>query len=612
MTKVKARNIFGALLATSLLLLGACSEETVVDMKDTPAEGAEGVVRVKLITAGTATRAEGDAATDEEKAVKSIYVVAFKDIDQTEAVTTTETGSEADDDVLIKAELIKSDAFTGDNSNEFTFKLGTGNYQICFIGNPSEDMQTKIAGLKAGTSTVKEFKALTEDLDPADKTNGMLMTSDFTKCTVKADGLSLSNVTLVRAMARVDIINKADGITITKATLNNRAVKTVLISDNSESTATDYLATTTDYTLNLAGKSDGSAGCEAEIYSYEQYNTSGSVVSMTLEYTIDGMDKTYQHTVEFKTTTGTDAAATQIPMKRNYLYTINVGNNQGKVTFNLTVTDWEEGTTFEVTSDELLAWTIDYSGIRVGDIMLNDGTYVDMSSVSELTEDQRAKAIGVVAYVGSHFKSGVKSAISNPHGLVLALKDAVNGNGLLYMSLDGKTTGVTLGTDNQSTSIKALYETVMDGYAAYTKAMATTAQHSRIFEQATTYNTNNKTPENTTGWYIPSIGEWIDIFGSEGIGKSSNVSNLKTNTGNDKSVSDAATITSNINTALAKVGGSGYYGTFKSGFEYWSSSERDANYAYIVYKNTGTNLIIADPWEKTNSVHSGLRCILAF
>ena len=353
---MKTRNILGVLLAASLLLLGACSEETVVDMKDAPTEGAEGVVRVKLSTAGTATRAVGealtDAATDEEKTVKSIYVVAFKDIDQTDAVTTpTTSGDEADDDVLIKAELIKS--FTGDNSNEFTFNLGTGNYQICFIGNPSADMQTAIAGLKAGTSTVAAFKALTEDLDPGNKDNGMLMTSDFTKCTVKADGLSLGTITLVRAMARVDIINKADGITITKATLNNRAVKTVLISDNSESTATDYL-TTTDYTLNLAGKSDGSAGCEAKIYSYEQYNTSGDVVSMTLEYTIDGTTgKTYQHTVEFKTTTGADATTTQIPMKRNYLYTINVGNNRGEVTFNLTVTDWENGDVIYVSAEDL-------------------------------------------------------------------------------------------------------------------------------------------------------------------------------------------------------------------------------------------------------------------
>ena len=257
---------------------------------------------------------------------------------------------------MIKAELIKS--FTGDNSNEFTFNLGTGNYQICFIGNPSADMQTAIAGLKAGTSTVAAFKALTEDLDPGNKDNGMLMTSDFTKCTVTTDELSLGTITLVRAMARVDIVNKANGITITKATFNNRAVKTVLISDNSESTTTDadYLATTTDYTLNLASNSDGSAGCEAKIYSYEQYNTSGDVVSMTLEYTIDGItDKTYKHDVAFTTTTGADATATttQIPMKRNYLYTINVGNNRGEVTFNLTVTDWENGDVIYVSAEDL-------------------------------------------------------------------------------------------------------------------------------------------------------------------------------------------------------------------------------------------------------------------
>ncbi len=527
-----------------------------------------------------------------------MYAVVFKDADTT---------GDTEDDADLFFKVITPEV--SDESNELVreFSIGTGNYQICFVANPSEDLLGGIEGLTAGSSNVANFKKLVEKKSP-DTKPGMLMTSGFHKVSVETNKENdLGTVTLERAMARIDIVNLADGITISSVKFVNRATESVLISDATTTENAAFKDTT--YTdMNLAGSSGGSAAYKAKIYSYEQYGTDDNAPSLVVNYTIG--DKNYTHTIAF-VTKGDGDTETQINLKRNHLYTVNISNNAGKLTFTLSVADWNKGTEFEVTSSELLARMIDYTDIKVGDIMLKDGSYVSMSGVSTLTDEQRAKAIGVVAYVGTHFKSGVKSAISNPHGLVLALKDA--SSDIKYMSLDGTTTNVTLGSDNQSTSIKDLYDTKMDGYAAYTKAMATTAPHSRIFDQATTYNTNNKTPENTTGWYIPSIGEWIDIFGCDGIGKSSNVSGLKSNTGNDKSVSDVATITSNINTALAKVGGSGYYGTFGSDkFEYWSSSEKDANNAYIVYKNTSTSLIIADPWNKTSSVHSGLRCILAF
>lgn len=360
---MKTKNIFGALAGASLLLMGACSEETTVDLNPAVEEGAEGVVSFSISATGTSTRAEGESlpgyATDDEKAVKTVYAVAFKDADASSSSkpTDAETAKEDAGDTFVKWVQIdlKEDA-----SAEQSFTLGTGNYQICFVVNPSEGLVTKIKGLTT-TSTVSMFKALVEDRDPGNKNNGMLMTSEFYAAEVKAGGeVNLNTVYLTRVMARIDIINQADGITITKATLNNRAPQTVLISDSTAAgSSTTY--ENKEYTLSLVGNSTSITTANADtanIYTYEQYQSTENVVSMTLEYTVAGVEsKTYTHKVAFTTTTnadGADATTTQIPMKRNRLYKVYIGNKQGKLTFTLSAKDWTKyDEEFTVSVDEL-------------------------------------------------------------------------------------------------------------------------------------------------------------------------------------------------------------------------------------------------------------------
>lgn len=338
----------------SLLLMGACSEETAVDLNPAVEEGAEGIVSFSINASGTATRAEEYTtlpgyATDDEKAVKTVYAVAFKDVSASSTSKpddATTAGEDAGDTFVKWVSVELKDDLTAEHS----FLLGTGNYQICFVVNPSDALLTKIKGLTT-TSKVSDFKALVEDRDPGVKTDGMLMTSEFYAAAVTAGGtVDLKTVYLTRVMARIDIINQADGITITKATLNNRAPETVLISD---STAAGSSTTYEDkeYTFNnnsgLVGNStkiEAANADTANIYTYEQYQAESNVVSMTLEYTIAGVESTtYKHTVAFTTTTtdGTSGTTTtQIPMKRNRLYKVYIGNKQGKLTFTLSAKDW--------------------------------------------------------------------------------------------------------------------------------------------------------------------------------------------------------------------------------------------------------------------------------
>ena len=364
---MKARNIFGALAAASLLLLGACSEETAVDINSAITEGAEGVVRFSINASGTSTRAEyttlPDYATDDEKAVKTVYAVAFKDASATSSSKPDDgaTAGEEAGDTFVKWVNVE---LTDDLTSEQSFKLGTGYYQICFVVNPSDALVAKIKALTT-TSTVSAFKALVEERDPANKENGMLMTGEFYAAAVKAGGeVSLNTVYLTRVMARIDIINQADGITITKATLNNRAKTTVLISDSTATTAASSYENK-EYTLSLVGNSLGITTANADtanIYTYEQYQSEGSVVSMDLEYTVDGVTgKTYKHNVAFTTTTGADAATTttQIPMKRNRLYKVYIGNKQGKLIFTISAVDWTKGTEFAVSVEELASGLTD-------------------------------------------------------------------------------------------------------------------------------------------------------------------------------------------------------------------------------------------------------------
>ncbi len=586
--------------------MASCAEETVIEeMPTNPTEGQEGVVRLTLCgSAGKAakTRAVGDTlagkATEEEKAVKTVFAVLFNDKD---------TSGEGEDksDTFFKAVRLTTTA-GNDGSLSTEFNVGSGNYQICFVANSGMALTAGIAKLKAGVSTVADFKALVEQQDPATKEGGMLMVSDFYAAAVMPDkATDLGSVSLERAMARIDIVNLADGITIDSVKFVNRATRSVLISD---AVTTEY-ATFRDTTykdMNLAGNSGGSAACEAEIYSYEQYGTDDNAPSLKIYYSIGEDD--YSHTIEFK-----DNDDNQINLKRNRLYTVNIGNAQGKLTFTLTVADWNVGTVMYVTSDELLRG-IEYSNAKVGDIMLSDGTLVRLDGDDTLTDEQKAKAIGVVAYL---YTDADRSTKAGSYGLVMAMKNA--SENVRW------TTFASYVIARKDETVGAAYNYSCNGYEFlqkldefYVEKMQNLMVKENFlkgycppfYAALYTYPETVAVPDQTTGWYVPSVREWTDILGALG---SLTVADVAGSTSDSYTNAGGATIFTKVNSYMSKMG-TDYYDPFESGNKYWTCSEcsnSDANKSdayYLEYSSSG--LVIGHAYKQ--NVIALTRLVLGF
>ena len=612
-----------------MLLLASCTQDAGLDSANGTGstdntESNEGTISFTLGGAAgkTTTRATTTTAADNEKKITSLYAVLFRSTSTTaDSAANGTQNTETADDIFIKAVSLtatSTNVTTAYNAEAgtATFKAPTDNYQICFVANPGTELATAINSLELGVSTIKDFKALVETQAP--DTKPMLMTSNFyTAKVTKSTAVELA-VSMVRAMARIDVVNKANGITVTNITFKNRTVKTDIINDNNTTLKTDYLESTVkEYTsLALKGNSDGSSKYAEAIYTYEQYGTGDNAPEMEITYTIDGQTgKTYKHTVKFEKTEGEEATTTkQIYLERNYLYTVILTNDADKLIVSLTVADWSEGTVFEVTNRKLIIGTDENRcDVALGDIMLKDGTLVKPDAI---TSDQQANAIGVVAYLytdDSRIGNGVKTTLATngvtaPCGLVLALKD-VYSSGKVYWrtTSDGN---ATLGDSrNYTKTLKALYyDDVIDGCEATKLALALAATDKRptVFTHVDSYRTSYPAPTKTTNWYLPSVGEWIDILGADGLG-GANVSGIKNSSSAEYSVSGVATaVSTKLNAALAKAG-NGNYDNVRD--EYWSSSEYSDTYAYNMDLQNGA--LHFKSFNKTSS-YSYARCILAF
>ena len=584
------------MVAGMLMMTAGCSEEIAVE--NTPPHAVndgEGVVRLALGgAAGSATKTRAEETTIEaesdEKTVESLYAVVFKD-----AVVSNEDGEDNSTDLFFK--VITPEV--SDESNELVreFSVGTGDYQICFVANPSEDLLSEIKGLTAGSSSVEDFKKLVETKSP-DTKPCMLMTSSFYKAAVTSgEATDLETVTLERAMARIDIVNKADGITINSVTLKNRATESVLISDAATTENAAFKDTT--YTdMNLAGSSDGSVAYKAKIYSYEQFGEGGYAPSMEVSYSIG--ENNYTHTIAF-VTKGEDDAETQINLKRNNLYTVNITNNAGKLTFTLSVADWNEGATFEVTSSELLDGTDPYKDAALGDVLLSDGTLVKQDAI---TDEQKSEVIGIVAYLYAEGDTRAK-AKTDAHGLVLALKNA----------------GEVLAWSSSKTAFGTAYSTFKDAYNngsdgltltdAIINSTTTLSTSFPAFNAVKTFRENTPAPTTiATDWYIPSIGEWIDILGTDGLG-GADISSVKSSSSNDLRLAVMSTIINNLDGAMKNVGAS--YDSFNNINTYWSSTESSAENAYnITINDSNSSKTHFYGGAKNGASYRLIRCILTF
>lgn len=362
---MRHKGIFGMLygvLAAGLLALGGCSPSAV----DEPA-GADSSCRVAFRLGGAAGNASsrmgtgesasgGELQTNLEKQVNSLLAVIFTDADP---LGDTEDNA---NDKFFRTVKIDLGGETDPVIEGLSFLVGDeGNYQVIFVANADTDLAGKINALEKDVSTVQTLKDLEVSQSP-DTKPGMLMTSGFIRFRSSlVEAVDLGTVYLRRIMSRIDLINMADGVTVTRAVLHNRTVKSLLCNDETLKVNEEYIGATEEYTIDpaLTGNMDNPTKYEAEIYSYEQLadKTQGIYQpSVDIYYTKQATgEQLFKHTVSLKVPESDADGASLVPigLKRNNAYLVYIRADAGELLFSVKVEDWVEGETFTVTDGEL-------------------------------------------------------------------------------------------------------------------------------------------------------------------------------------------------------------------------------------------------------------------
>ena len=250
--------------------------------------------------------------------------------------------------------------------------------------------------------------------------------------------------------------------------------------------------------------------------------------------------------------------------------------------------------------------------IKVGDYYYSNGGIVPGD-----TENPPAEGcIGIVSCtdvsrIGKAAVAKLKTlGVQKPHGFVMALTNASERCRWGEYNKDENSDGSdgTPFKDNTD-KLNKQYNNV-DGYAETHwmfdkfKNGGYNQETYKAFTVARSYNV--ATPDNTTGWFIPSMGQWWDILSNLGGIDLSNYQN------NDRDgytyISNAAPIAvDNINVYLGKVNGAT---TFSLDTYFWSSSEYSGGLACNVYFYGRGNLYLY--YDFKDSTDGRVRCVLAF
>ena len=552
--------------------------------------------------------------TDSEAQVNELIAVIFTDVSGggTSGYSSGQTDTEDDDDTYYGYYTLVGDdgvysSFVLSTSTEMRIEIDDeGYYQICFVANPSSTIKTAIQNLAtASANTIADFKALVETQDPA--TTPMEMTSSTFYGVYSGQDTDLGAVTLKRIMARIDIVNCVDDLVITKAVFKYRATKSTLMRDNSSDWASDgysYVSTaqkTYTFSYPLIGNESNTSGSaygietttaskvnasKCEIYSYEQYAVANSSsgkgyipVIVLYYYLTSDKSSVYTHEVSFK-----DEG---LNIQRNYRYKIQVGyDGDTTISTSIDVDDWNYGTVFEVSDSDIIAGLDDYepsSELEIGDFIMNDGSYVCADDINDGTISTSLFSssyypIAIVFYVedadespsGSRMGAVTLKAVSSldgiggKHGKALSLSAGKSSKQWTIEACEFSTSELTV----RSSSASIAYMDY-DGYGNC-QTIVNSGYGTQVYFPAT-YSAMNPTiasPTNTTGWYLPAIGEWYDI-----------IDNLT-----------GSKFSSSVSSASSVVIGSSTY-------KMQSASYEDAeNYGYLIYYYTpsGNASVIAD------------------
>jgi len=220
-----------------------------------------------------------------------------------------------------------------------------------------------------------------------------------------------------------------------------------------------------------------------------------------------------------------------------------------------------------------LSKTTKRTTVIVGDYLFNDGSWGSLP-------DNLGTAIPI-AVVFSKTTSTTDKSKGWTHGYAMALKNA--STSCTWGPTGTIPTGATYSSTSSFTADK-------DGYS-HTQRI-----NSSIYPAAyaaISYQSIVTAPSNTSGWYLPSSGQWYDIFAN--LGKASGYTDNSSVIYWSGQVSSCA---SNINAYLTPLA-SGTYNTFPTSIIYWTSSEFNSSaMCYAEFRTS--DVLLGGSYTKTN------------
>lgn len=262
-----------------------------------------------------------------------------------------------------------------------------------------------------------------------------------------------------------------------------------------------------------------------------------------------------------------------IPLKRN---------NWVRAAGNLITVEYDPAVALSVdmTTDWEKQQTDIPDAVKVGDYYYADGTWS-----STYTNNASNPCIGIVfqtdpSRIGAKEKEALAAkGVTTPHGLVMAVKNAADTkwNTGETVDISGLTNCVT--KEDCNADINGLYNyTTVLSYAERNGKLDNYTAFKAVKEYTVT------APEKTTGWYLPSVGQWYDFFVNLG-----GLSGWENTTLTDNEYyyiwewSNQTELRNKVNAYFSPLGNDNYDAWDENNQFFWSSSEASATNALNWY-----------------------------
>jgi hypothetical protein len=372
-----------------------------------------------------------------------------------------------------------------------------------------------------------------------------------------------------------------------KITFNHK-ICVLRLDINSDSLKADSITSITDLNLKYVVSSGTPLFASKEVYNF----------GATCDSTITSIDSIYLNNTNITVTDGKATVYIVVPHRQNLYGTLYIRLKGSNGTTNQL---YDMTNAISLSNGRMLMSTVhpqaitglNRTKVNVGDYLFSDGSWGSLS-------DSIIGSVKPIAVIFSNTTSTIDKGHKWMHGYAMALMDACSGK---WSSVNDNPTGTYTKTTDQVMTDK-------DGYT-HTGMIQTTAYLAGI--AATGYTAKDKsgntvTVTGTSGWYLPSIGQWYDICANLGgmvtasgkpytwYGTGANTGSLQWSSEDDGSGKNYSSLcASAINAYLNTLSANGYsvslFSDTGEGSIYWCSSESSTTYANAVFFRKGLMML---------------------